>query len=184
MSGGDLSGAVGRQHWRITDGATENGGLSSSANPWSAAADVSWQGGLREGRGLGQTGLPARADRFDGTGAPLGHRQPPTELVPCDTSKTPEYPAGTSRSCSTGDHRDHRLQAPGAVTQSRGKAIRTEMPAPQPSASRPKNRKTSRPKPDAPEMTPIREIDRNSIGDRSGANRGRSARSGCLSLPR
>ena len=55
--------------------------------------------------------------------------------------KKSEYPAGNSRSCSTGDHRDHPLQAPEAVTQSRGKAIRTERPAPRPSASRPQKTK-------------------------------------------
>ena len=126
--------------------ATENCGLSPSANPWSTAASVSREGGLREGSGLGQTGLPARAARFDGTGAPLG-RWPVTELVPCETSKKSDYPAGNSRSCSTGDHRDHRLQASGAATQSRGKAIRTEVPAPQPSASRRKIKRQLAPGP-------------------------------------
>ena len=123
--------------------ATENHELSSSANPWSAAAGQrSREGGPRAVRGLGQTGIPARATRFDGTGAPLGHRQSSIEQVPGETSKTSDYPAGNARSCSTSDHQDHRLQATGAVTQSRGTVIGTEMPAPQPSASRPKNKKT------------------------------------------
>ena len=64
------------------------------------------------------------------------------EQVPCDTSRTSDYQAGNSRSCLTGDHRDHRLQAAGAAVQSRGKAIRTEMPAPQPSTSRSKSKRT------------------------------------------
>ena len=52
--------------------------------------------------------------------------------------RNPDAQPATRDLASTGHYRDHRFQSPEAVTHSRGKAIRTEMPAPQPSASRPR----------------------------------------------
>ena len=112
-----------------------------------------------------------------------------------ETTSTPGHPdlwgfsdfhfrssGSSSRSSSTGDHRDRRLQAPAAVTQSSDKTTRKETSGPQPSAARREKLKTCLPQVERREIDANarngRKFNRISIRQRSRA----LTSSGCLGL--